>query len=135
MHCGQVSRIISSEWKLYKESWFQVLFLVASGFNFFLKLKNDYNSLNSAVMKTVLPRCNLFNIQFAMIATSNQWQCHKINNSEKIENICFYSILSRAVTKFSWSLLIRSYQDLFKIYHENLAFQALGKIFQVSQEM
>ena len=33
--------------------------------------------------------------------------------------------------KFSWSFLIRSY----KIYHDTLVFQDLGKIFQVLQEV
>ena len=39
-------------------------------------------------------------------------------------------ILSKLVKKFSWFILIRSYQDLIKICHEMLAFQALGKMFQ-----
>ena len=39
-------------------------------------------------------------------------------------------ILSRPVTKFTWFILTRSYQDLIKICHEMLTFQVLGKMFQ-----
>ena len=47
----------------------------------------------------------------------------------------FVKILTRAVKKFSWFTLIRSYQYLIKIYHEMLVIQDLGKMFQVWQEV
>ena len=55
--------------------------------------------------------------------------------SETTISVRFVKILSRAIKRFFWSILIRSYQDPIKIYLRKLLFQALGEMFQVLREM
>ena len=44
---------------------------------------------------------------------------------------CFTMILASFIKKFSWNSLIRSWQDLIKMYQEFLSYEDLGKIIHV----